>query len=540
MSDEIRVRSERRLDFPPFADVLPRESEPLLRDVDAILLREAHAAIAKRAEEQAALYQFTDKLYRAASLDDIYDAAFDAIAKALRCYRASILLFDESGVMCFVAWRGLSAAYRNAVEGHTPWKPDATDPQPICLEDIDAAELPQSLKDVVRAEGIHALAFIPLAVRGRVVGKFMTYYDAPHTFQPDELSLAVAIARHIGFSVDRVRTQEARDLAEAALRESQARLERELADTRLLAAIVESSDDSIIATDVSGTITDWNQGAERLFGYMAKEAIGKHITMLIPSDHRDEEERIIRRISRGQRIDHYETVRQRKDGSLVDISLTVSPIKDGRGKIVGASKIARDITERKRTDSQIVILGREAEHRAKNILANVQAVVHLSRSDTPEGLKQSIEGRIQALANVHRLFVQSRWAGADLRSLIKEELSPYCERDEKRASIEGPALLLKPDMAQAMAVNVHELTTNAAKYGALSVPEGRVQIGWSCSPDRRVTLRWTETGGPHVKPPEHRGFGTRAIESMIRQQLAGELNFDWRASGLICEIVVTL
>jgi PAS domain S-box-containing protein len=376
-------------------------------------------------------------------------------------------------------------------------------------------------------------------VRGGVVGKFMTYYDAPHTFQPDELSLAVAIARQIGFSVDRVRTQEARDLAEAALRESQARLERELADTRLLAAIVESSDDSIIATDVSGTITDWNQGAERLFGYMAKEAIGKHITMLIPSDHRDEEERIIRRIRRGQRIDHYETVRQRKDGSLVDISLTVSPIKDGRGKIVGASKIARDITERKRTDAQIVILGREAEHRAKNILASVQAVVHLSRSDTTEGLKQSIEGRIQALANVHRLFVQSRWAGADLRSLIKEELSPYCELDEKRASIEGPALLLKPDMAQAMAVTVHELTTNAAKYGALSVPEGRVQIAWSCSPDKRVMLRWTETGGPHIEPPEHRGFGTRAIESMIGQ-LAGEVNFDWRVSGLICEIVVTL
>jgi two-component sensor histidine kinase len=222
-----------------------------------------------------------------------------------------------------------------------------------------------------------------------------------------------------------------------------------------------------------------------------------------------------------------------------DISLTVSPIKDARGKI--ASKIARDITERrKRADAQIVILAREAEHRAKNILANVQAAVRLSRSDTPEGLKQSIEGRIQALANVHRLFVQSRWAGADLHSLIKEELSPYCELDEKRASIEGPALLLKPDMAQAMAVTLHELTTNAAKYGALSVPEGRVQIAWSCSPARRVILRWTETGGPYVKPPEHQGFGTRAIERMIGQQPAGELNFDWRASGLICEIVVTL
>ena len=169
MFEEIRVRSESRLDFPPLADVLPREREPQLRGVDTTSLKEAHAAVAKRAEEQAALYQFTDKLYRAASLDDIYDAAFHAIARALRCYRASILLFDESGVMCFVAWRGLSAAYRKAVEGHTPWKPGATDPQPICIEDIDAADLPQPLKDVVTAEGIHALAFIPLVARGTVV-----------------------------------------------------------------------------------------------------------------------------------------------------------------------------------------------------------------------------------------------------------------------------------------------------------------------------------------------------------------------------------
>ena len=233
-----------------------RESEPLLHGVDAILLKEAHAAIAKRAEEQAALYQFTDKLYRAASLDDIYDAAFHAIAKALRCYRASILLFDELGVMRFVAWRGLSNAYRKAVEGHTPWKPGAPDPQPICLEDIDTADLPQSLKDVVRAEGIRALAFIPLVARGGVVGKFMTYYDAPRTFQQDELTLAVAIARQLSFSLDRVRIQEARDLAEAALRESQGRLERELADTRLLQAVSAKIIEKDNADDIYEVVLD--------------------------------------------------------------------------------------------------------------------------------------------------------------------------------------------------------------------------------------------------------------------------------------------
>ena len=112
-----------------------------------------------------------------------------------------------------------------------------------------------------------------------------------------------------------------------------------------------------------------------------------------------------------------------KDGSPIDISLTVSPMRNAAGKIVGASKVARDITERKRTDVQIAILAREAEHRAKNVLATVQATVQLSHSETPEGLKEAIAGRIQALANVHRLFVESRWAGAEIHSLITEELS---------------------------------------------------------------------------------------------------------------------
>ena len=146
-----------------------------------------------------------------------------------------------------------------------------------------------------------------------------------------------------------------------------------------LASIVESSDDAIISKDLNGTITSWNKGAERLFGYAAEEAIGKPITMLIPPDRQDEEATIIDRIRRGERIEHYETVRRRKDGSSVEISLTVSPIRNAQGKIIGASKIARDITERKRSEEQIAILAREAEHRAKNVLATVQATVHLTQ-----------------------------------------------------------------------------------------------------------------------------------------------------------------
>lgn len=308
--------------------------------------------------------------------------------------------------------------------------------------------------------------------------------------------------------------------------------------TQRIASIVESSDDAIISRDLDGNITTWNRGAERIFGYTAAEAIGKPVHILIPPDRLDEEPAILERIRRGERIEHYETVRLRKHGSRVDLSITVSPIKNAEGKIIGASKIARDMTGRRRDEAQIALLAHEAEHRTKNVLATVQATVRLSQADTLHGLKQAIEGRIQALANVRALFAQSRWSGAELRKLVTQELSPYCQDGETRVRIGGPDLLLEPNTAQTIAVTVHELATNAAKYGALSVPAGTVHVEWSPAADRRLVLRWTETGGPTVKPSTRRGFGTRVMESMIRGQLNGEMRFDWRPEGLACEIVL--
>jgi PAS domain S-box-containing protein len=317
---------------------------------------------------------------------------------------------------------------------------------------------------------------------------------------------------------------------EAALRESEQRL-------RWLASIVESSDDAIVSKNLDGVITSWNRGAERIFGYSAEEAIGQPITLVIPQDRQDEERAILTRIRRGERIDHFETVRQRKHGSLIVVSLTVSPVKNAEGKIVGASKIARDITEQKRNQEKIAALAREAEHRSKNLLATVQATVMLSQSDTSEGLKQAIEGRIQALANVHSLFVETRWIGAELSTLATQELAPYCETDERRVRIDGPQVLLEPNAAQAIAVTLHELATNAAKYGALSVPNGRIDLTWLHEADGRLILRWTETGGPTVETPTRQGFGGRIIERMIGQ-LKGQTRFDWRREGLVCEIIL--
>ena len=317
---------------------------------------------------------------------------------------------------------------------------------------------------------------------------------------------------------------------QAALRESEQRL-------RWLASIVESSDDAIVSKNLDGIITSWNTGAERIFGYTAEEAIGQPITIVIPQDRQDEERTILTRIRRGERIDHFETARQCKHGSLIVVSLTVSPVKNADGEIVGASKIARDITEQKRSQEQIATLAREAEHRSKNLLANVQATVTLSQSDTPEGLKHAIAGRIRALADVHSLFVETRWIGAELSTIAKQELAPYSESDERRVRIDGSQILLEPNAAQTVAMTLHELATNAAKYGALSVAKGRIELKWSRVADGQLILYWTEMDGPAVQMPTRKGFGSRVIQEMVGR-LNGKARFDWRPEGLVCEITL--
>jgi PAS domain S-box-containing protein len=318
---------------------------------------------------------------------------------------------------------------------------------------------------------------------------------------------------------------------------SEPALERAERLANLLASIVESSDDAIVSKNLDGIITSWNKAAERIFGYSAAEAIGQPITLVIPNDRQSEEREILTRIRRGERIDHFETVRQRKDGSSIIVSLTVSPVKDAQGRIVGASKIARDITEKKRNQERISVLAHEAEHRSKNILANVQAIVNLSQSESSESLKEVISGRIQAMANVHSLFVETRWIGAEVSAIAKQELAPYLDEHDTRVQMEGLQTVLEPTAAQAVAVVLHELATNASKYGALSNATGQIRLTWSRSQDGQLALRWTELGGPSVNAPERKGFGSRLIEGTI-SQLGGKAGFDWRSEGLVCEIAV--
>ena len=312
------------------------------------------------------------------------------------------------------------------------------------------------------------------------------------------------------------------------------------ADAERLVSIVKSSHDAIVSKDLNGIIKSWNRGAEWLFGYKAEEIIGKSVTVLIPEDRLNEEPRILERVRGGQRVDHYDTVRRRKDGSLVDISLTVSPVRDVSGKIVGASKIARDITERKRAQEQQKLLVSEMQHRIKNTLATIQAIA-TQTLNRHANERDAFIARLHALASAHDLLTQETWERASMGAIVTKALEPFQERLLERITINGPAnLWLNSSKSVVLAMALHELATNAVKYGALSNGSGHVSINWERQfQPNRVKLFWQESGGPKVTPPKEKGFGSHLIERVFAGHLGGaELAFN--PQGLSCSLEIPL
>ena len=211
-----------------------------------------------------------------------------------------------------------------------------------------------------------------------------------------------------------------------------------------------------------------------------------------------------------------------------------------RGPILGVNV---DITARKETEERRALLMREVDHRAKNSLAVVQAILRLTRADSPERFARVVEGRVAALARAQNLLSESRWVGADLAALLRGELAPFMgDSDAGRVALTGLRVVLASVVAQPLSMALHELATNAAKYGSLSGPGGTLTVTWELSgDDARLRLHWTERGGPAIaKPPERSGFGSRVIRTTVREQLGGEVVFDWRPEGLVCDIDIPL
>ncbi len=311
------------------------------------------------------------------------------------------------------------------------------------------------------------------------------------------------------------------------------------------AVIVEFSQDALISLTLDGVIRSWNPGAERLFGYNASEAIGKPMDFLGGIDRIDEEGGLMELARAGRIAGPVGTVRVSRNGANVDIELTVMPIRGSDGTVTALALSARDIAERKEADTHRTLLLRELSHRVKNALATVQAIATqtLRTTATLEAFAASFSARLMALAKTHDLLTRGEWQGAALQGIVEAELAPYQNESSTRWKTDGPVILLTAKTALALGMAFHELATNAAKHGALSVPNGRVEVTWELRSDetgRRLRLLWGEAGGPPVLGPGRKGFGTRLISDGLAYELDGEVTLEFDATGVRCAIDVPL
>ena len=616
--------------------------------------KQFEASLARRVAELASLNRFTERLQRSSSFDETFAAALDAIANALNCERASILLFDQKRVMRFVAWRGLSDGYRAAVDGHSPWTPDAASPAPIYVPDIDLSDESEALKANVRAEGIRALAFIPLVADRRLIGKFMTYYPAPHAFTDEEASVANTIARQLALAVAHqtateelrqseerfrqmsedapvmiwmsdannkclhlnrmlrafwgvdeaaipsfnwqatIHPEDAQPIGEAMMnavltrssvtvkgryldasgrhrvlqtsarphfsprgeflgmigvnvdvteQDEAAKALRESEERFRLA--VEAAPSGMLMADESGRIILANAQCEKLFGYSREELLGRPIELLVPAKSHARHPELrksyfaapsARAMGLGRDLNA-----RRNDGTEFPVEIGLSPINTAQGLMTLAAVV--DIGSRKKAEAERELLIAELNHRVKNTLSIVQGLAHQSfaGSDADARARKAFEGRLVALALAHNLLTQANWDHASLQEIAKVILNAGAAGPD-RILLSGPQILLPPKEALSLTMALHELFTNAVKYGALSNDSGRISIEWKRTGDdaARLELTWRESGGPIVATPKRRGFGSRLLERTLAYDIDGEVSVEFDPGGVVCFIAAPL
>ena len=440
---------------------------------------------------------------------------FELSREALRLDVYFNYLLEDDGALRLAASHGISPelAEEGAVlaVGSAVCGMVAKERRACQVADLQASDDPQHA--FIRRAGLDSYACNPLLVGERLIGTLGFGRRGGGPFTPDEVRFLRTLTRYVAVAHERLRT-------ESALAESQQRLK----------AVLDNATVGIFFVDEQIRCLFMNAAAERLTGYAFAEVEGRNLHEVLLHHYPDgrpyplEECPIVRAIPRNQSVTTEEEI-IRKSGEFRPIAYTASPMRDAASRTIGTIIEATDIADRRRTEGARLLLMREVDHRARNALAVVQSIVQLARAETMLELRQIILGRVSALGRAQGLLASERWEGASLSTVISGEIGAVA--GPEAFEIVGDERRLPPEHVQPLGMIVHELATNAAKYGALSMPGGSIRVTLE-GPNGFV---WEELGAPAAPPPQELGFGMRMMRQLARQ-IGAELTFDWSAAGL--------
>lgn len=373
--------------------------------------------------------------------------------------------------------------------------------------------------------GLHEAAEEEIELRG-THGRRVPVMLAANPFELDgQRSICLIIT-----DLTRQRTHE-------RLRESEQRYRRQAAE---LDMVYRTAPVGLALLDCDHRIVKINEALAQLRNRPISDHLGYRLYDLLPGLTAPMRPLVQRVIDENTAIlGHELTVKVEPNAPSRTFVVSLVPITDGPGPVEAVSCLMHDITQRRRAAEHQQMLLAELSHRVKNTLATVNSIAlqTATQAESVTNFVRGFQGRLQALARAHSLLTRSNWQGANLRRLIEQELEPHISADRRNVTLEGPELELRPRVALSLHMCLHELATNAAKYGALSVESGLVQISWSITNgrgDSELVLRWRETGGPKVSPPARRGFGTDVIETSIEYELGGGTKLDYLPTGVVC------
>ena len=485
-----------------------------------------------RARQDAFVLLLSERLRLLDEPDAILETALDLLNREVVASRVGYAEVDEEqGTISILrcASRGsaadLSGTYsieRVGPDFHEALRTGA----PIRMDDLEADPrmADAELRDRYRRVGIGSAMVVPIVSGERYRALLFAHEPGPRHWVAHDEDLLRTATHHIWREVSRAR-------AEAALRHSEERYRR----------IFEQANDLIVTADLDQIITDCNPAAAAVMGTSREDLIGTSIARWVSDSGYDQTSRMLQ-----HKLEHGGTTRHDLEvispmGKRLYWEVNSTLALDPSGKPIGLHAIARDVTERKEAEERQRLLVNELNHRVKNTLALVQglALQSFGKGNDPADALVAFQQRLSALAAAHDLLTRENWEGGTLARLIEQAVGHHNSIDE-RIAVAGPEIVLSPKAAISFVMAMHELATNAAKYGALSAPSGRVTVSWGTEPGGRLWLEWRERGGPEVSAPDRKGFGLRMIERALATDIGGSVSLDFDPRGIVCRIDASL